>query len=184
MAQQTEQKPDAVQFLEAQHEEIRGLFADLRGAGTAEKADVFQCLVRLLAVHETAEEMIVHPEARRADAGDPIVEQRLAEEAEAKQMLAHLEELGADDPRFSAELTAFEQAVLDHAGREEREEFPLLYEVHDEDVLRRMTSQLKVAEGMAPTHPHPHGPESATGNFLIGPFVSMVDRVKDALRRS
>jgi hemerythrin superfamily protein len=184
MTQQTEPKPDVVEFLEAQHDEIRTLFADLRSASAADKGDVFQCLVRLLAVHETAEEMAVHPAVRRAEGGDAIVQRRLDEESEAKQMLADLEDMGVDDPRFSASLAAFEQAVLGHAEQEEQQEFPLLYEVHDEEVLRGMTSQVKVAEAMAPTHPHPHGPESATGNLLVGPFVSMVDRVRDALRRS
>jgi hemerythrin superfamily protein len=139
--------------------------------------------VRLLAVHETAEEIAIHPDVRRAGSGDAIVEQRLGEEAEAKRMLAELEKMGVDDPRFSAGLATFEAAVVDHAEREEQEEFPLLYEVHAEDVLRRMTSQLKMAEWMAPTHPHPHGPEGAIGNVLVGPFVSVVDRVRDALRR-
>jgi hemerythrin superfamily protein len=171
MAQQSDPKPDVVDFLEAQHEEIRELFADLRRAGSPDKAEVFQCLVRLLAVHETAEEIAIHPDVRRAGSGDAIVEQRLGEE------------MGVDDPRFSAGLATFEAAVVDHAEREEQEEFPLLYEVHDEDVLRRMTSQLKMAEWMAPTHPHPHGPEGAIGNVLVGPFVSVVDRVRDALRR-
>jgi hypothetical protein len=45
-----------------------------------------------------------------------------------------------------------------------------------------MTSELEVAEAMAPTHPHKMAPESAAGNLLVGPFVAMVDRVRDALR--
>lgn len=178
----TDSKPDAVEFLEHQHEEIRALFKDLRNAGKAEKAEVFQCLVRLLAVHETAEEMVIHPHARAAETGDAIVKIRLGEESEAKQMLADLEKMGVDDPKFDAQLKAFERAVLDHAEHEEDEEFPLLYEVHDETVVRRMTAQLKLAQGMAPTHPHPHGPDTAIGNLLVGPFVSVVDRVRDALK--
>jgi hypothetical protein len=37
-----------------------------------------------------------------------------------------------------------------------------------------------MAEGMAPTRPHKAAPESAVGNLLVGPFVAMVDRVRDA----
>ncbi|MCA1672167.1 MAG: hypothetical protein LC799_08180 [Actinobacteria bacterium] len=41
---------------------------------------------------------------------------------------------------------------------------------------------LESAEARAPRHPHPHGPESALGNILVGPFVAVVDRVHDTLR--
>ncbi|MBV8981501.1 MAG: hypothetical protein JO086_11425 [Acidimicrobiia bacterium] len=45
-----------------------------------------------------------------------------------------------------------------------------------------MGKQLQMAEKMAPTHPHPHGPEGALGNLVIRPFVVMVDKVRDALK--
>jgi hemerythrin superfamily protein len=182
VSETTTTKPDAVEFLEQQHEQIRGMFADLRRADSQQKAELFQCLVRLLAVHETAEEMVIHPAARRAEAGNDIVQQRLEEENAAKQMLADLEERGVDDAEFSARLAAFETAVRDHSSHEEQHEFPLLHELHDEEALRKMTTMVKVAEGIAPTHPHPHGPDGALGNLAVGPFVSLVDRVKDALR--
>ena len=60
--------------------------------------------------------------------------------------------------------------------------FPLLERTVDEEQLRRMTSALKVAEGVAPTHPHKAAPESAVGNMVVGPFVAIVDRVRDAIR--
>jgi hypothetical protein len=37
---------------------------------------------------------------------------------------------------------------------------------------------------MAPTHPHPHGPTSGIGNQLVGPFVAMVDKVRDKLAKA
>jgi hypothetical protein len=39
-----------------------------------------------------------------------------------------------------------------------------------------------LAEKFAPTHAHRMAPESAVGNLLVGPFVAMVDRVRDAIR--
>jgi hypothetical protein len=45
-----------------------------------------------------------------------------------------------------------------------------------------MRTSLEAAEAMAPTHPHPHGAESAVGNMVVGPFVAVVDKVRDALR--
>jgi hypothetical protein len=43
-----------------------------------------------------------------------------------------------------------------------------------------MRKAVKFAESVAPTRPHP-GVESAPANMLAGPFVAMVDRVRDAL---
>lgn len=178
----TDQKPDVIELLEQQHQEIRRLFEEVRAASGEQRAEAFKCLVRLLAVHETAEEELIHPEARRSDSAGSIVDARVAEESDAKQMLADLEELDVDAMEFDAQLDALRQAVLAHAEREEHEEFPLLRDVHDERVLRRMSTELKAAEAMAPTHPHPHGPDSATGNLLVGPFVAVADRVRDAIK--
>lgn len=51
----------------------------------------------------------------------------------------------------------------------------------DADDLKRMTIAVKAAQAIAPTHPHP-GVESAKLNFALGPFASMLDRARDALR--
>jgi len=173
--------PTAVQFLEQQHEEIRQLFGQLETATGDERREIFTCLVRLLAVHETAEEEVVHPAVRAADGGREVVELRLKEEAEAKQALSELEQAGPDAPDFSTRLTALRTAVESHASSEEQQEFTLLRNLHDQDALRGMTTLLKAAEAIAPTHPHPHGPESAIGNLAVGPFVAVADRVRDAI---
>jgi hemerythrin superfamily protein len=60
-------------------------------------------LVRLLAVHESAEEQILHPAARH-DAGDSVVDARLHEEDEAKHILSDLYDLGTDNPEFDTKL--------------------------------------------------------------------------------
>ena len=174
---------DAVDLLTAQHDEVRQLFAQLDGGG-AGRSDLFDCLVRLLAVHETAEEEVVYPALRRTGPeGERVAEARKAEEDEAKTMLADLEKLGVDGEGFDVQLELLRTAVLAHADSEEREVFPLLRRSLDAETLQSMRTALDAAERMAPTHPHPHGPESALGNLLVGPFVAVVDKVRDALRR-
>uniref|UniRef100_UPI0024538F81 hemerythrin domain-containing protein n=1 Tax=Nocardia farcinica TaxID=37329 RepID=UPI0024538F81 len=77
---------DAVTYLVGQHRRIRELFDEVAGAAdTGERERKFFELRRLLAVHETAEEEIIHPLARRAiDNGDAVVDARLEEENKAK----------------------------------------------------------------------------------------------------
>ena len=180
MAQTTQQ--DAVRFLRDQHDTVRELFARVASSTGDQRRETFEPLVRLLAVHETAEEMVVYPTIRRTSEGEAIAEARLQEEDEAKKQLAELEKLDVSSAEFDTLFATIRAAVESHAEAEEREVFPLLERITDDEQLQRLGSALRAAEGMAPTHPHKTAPESATGNMLMGPFVAIVDRVRDALR--
>jgi hemerythrin superfamily protein len=172
---------DVVYFLKEQHEQIKQLFSELRAANGPAKEAAFFALRRLLAVHETAEEEIVHPAARRAlPDGDSVVDARLLEENEAKQSLSKLEGMEIDSAEFKTELNFLERSVLTHARAEEQEEFNRLGSSLDQDRLERMRTAAEFAERMAPTRPHP-GVESAAANLLLGPFAAMLDRARDAL---
>jgi hypothetical protein len=132
--------------------------------------------------HETAEEEVLHPVARAdLEDGNDVVADRLAEENEAKKLLSRLEELEPGDSQFMALLDQLRFAVLAHARAEERYEFMQLRDRSDPATLRSMASAIRAAEATAPTHPHPDM-ESATANLAAGPFVAIVDRVKDAIR--
>jgi hemerythrin superfamily protein len=170
---------DVVSFLKEQHEEIKQLFHTVQKSNGAEREQAFYSLRRLLAVHETAEEEIVHPAARSGlPDGDSIVEARLAEEHEAKKVLAELENLDVDSMEFSKKLSLLEQSVLAHAMAEERLEFERLADVFDAERLQSMRKAAEFAEKVAPTRPHP-GVESRAANLLAGPFASMIDRTRD-----
>lgn len=119
----TTEDRDVIDLLLAQHEQIKGLFAGIVVADGERKGDLFNDLVRLLAVHESAEEQVVHP-AARSSAGDEVVEARLHEESEAKHALSDLYDLGVNHPEFDARLAMLEKAVVEHATHEEQEEFP------------------------------------------------------------
>ncbi|MGN9844089.1 hemerythrin domain-containing protein [Nonomuraea sp. H19] len=175
---------DVVDLLLHQHEEIKGLFDEVENAAPEDKAEAFQRLVRLLAVHETAEEEIVHPYARRKiDHGDEVVDDRLAEENSAKDMLTLMEEAGVDDPKFAVNLATLRTAVIAHAEAEEREEFPRFRQATGDKERQAMAVGVKAAEAMAPTHPHP-GVETATQNLLLGPPVAIMDRARDVIRKA
>lgn len=133
------------------------------------------------AVHEAAEEEIVHPAARRAlPDGDAIVEARLEEEREAKTLLTELEKLDCDSIEFEEQFAICRATIIGHAEAEERDEFAKLGEKLDAGRLARMRKAAELAEAVAPTRPHP-GVESAAANLLVGPFASMIDRSRDAL---
>lgn len=182
MSAEISNNQDVVDYLKAQHQTIKALFIetlDAPDAAAQEKA--FNQLRALLAVHETAEEMMVHPRVRRkVDGGDRIVAERLHEEHDSKVALQEIEKLDFGTAEFSKAVIHLQQAVLEHAEKEEAEEFTRLEDELDRDELTKMTAAVQAAERIAPTHPHP-GVESALANFAVGPFASVLDRAKDAL---
>ena len=132
MAAITSPRRDVVTHVHRQHETIRRLFDDVRNTAPAERAAAFQPLVRLLAVHETAEEMVVYPALLLAgSAARAVVRERKSEEDAAKNQLADLEGVDASSRQFLTGLDALREVVLEHAEAEEREVFPLLEEHRD-----------------------------------------------------
>lgn len=175
---------DVVALLMRQHGDIRNLFDEVEQSQGEERRDAFRRLVRLLAVHETAEEEVVHPFVRRAvEGGEQVVRDLLAEEKSAKETLAVLDDMDTDDPKFMPRLMQLRTEVQEHARAEERYEFAHIRRSTDVTNLAAMAKAVKAAEAMAPTRPHP-GVESATANVALGPVAALMDRTKDAVRKT
>src|SRR4029077_6215321 len=105
---------DVVKFLKGQHDLIKDMFEEVFSASDPKAREkAFFDLRKLLAVHETAEEMVVHPRARREIADrDKIVDSRLKEEHQAKEQLSNLENIDVASKQFIDELTKFKDAVI------------------------------------------------------------------------
>ncbi|WSB95056.1 hemerythrin domain-containing protein [Streptomyces cellulosae] len=175
---------DVVSLLMRQHGDIRNLFDEVEATSGEERRDAFRRLVRLLAVHETAEEEVVHPFVRRSVAGgQEIVEDRLKEEREAREMLAVLDDMDPDGPDFLPKLIELRRDVQMHARAEERYEFIHIRRSTDVTDLAAMAKAIKAAEAMAPTRPHP-GVESGAKNMALGPVAALMDRTKDTVRKA
>jgi hemerythrin superfamily protein len=173
---------DVVDLLLAQHARIEELFILVAGSTGEARREAFDDLARLLAVHETAEEEVVHPLARqRVDGGDALIDDRLDEERQAKEMLTELINADVDDEGFDTALRLLRDAVLTHARYEERYEFPQLRAKVPAAQLRALAGAVRAAEALAPTRPHP-GAESATANLIAGPALAVIDRARDLIR--
>src|SRR3979411_917544 len=170
-------REDVITLLQRQHEEIRELFGEVERADGDARRAAFRRLVRLLSVHEAAEEELVHPKVRQQDGGQPVVEARLDEERRAKELLSTMDGMGVGAEGFDTLLIKLREDVLAHAEYEEREEFPLLRKAHDPKRLGAQGQTVRAAEAMAPTRPHP-GLQGATANVLLGPPVAIMDRAR------
>lgn len=176
---------DVIATILADHAEIKNLFSQVDSApGNDAKRDAFERLVRKLAVHETAEEEVVHPLLYGAPGGEAVAEARMNEESESKELLSEIEKKGVEDLTFEARFAQLRTKVLAHAEREESEEHPKLEQAVGQDKLQRLAGVFRAAESMAPTHPHPKGPDTALGNMIVGPFAAVADRARDAIRKA
>ena len=174
---------DVVRVLLEQHARIRALFAEVNSESGEHKKQAFDELRALLAVHETAEEMVLRPATKRVgdDRGDRVADARNEEESEANKVLKDLESLDVESPEFDAKLAEFEKAVDSHAEAEESEEFPLILDSCDESERQTMGSHMLTAEKIAPTHPHPSPAGSTPAQVAVGPIASLIDRTRDAI---
>ncbi len=163
------------------HAKIKAMMTEVETTTGEAKRDAFEDLVRQLAVHETAEEEVVHPLAKDAG-GDQVANERLREEDAAKKLLADLDGMDVTSPDFEPRFTQLRMNVLEHAEREEREEHPLIAGAESPEELERAGRLFGIAESMAPTHPHRAAPESRAGNLVMGPILTIVDDVRDAIR--
>jgi hemerythrin superfamily protein len=175
-------KDDVLDILISQHDEIRDLFHKVAQAGGKQRREFFADLVRLLAVHESAEEEVVHPMARKEiDDGDDVVESRLQEEQEARDALTELHDLGVDHPEFASKLLALASAITAHATYEEDEEFRFLRERVPPSLLQEMAGAVQAAQAELPKGGRPERAES-TASTLEGRPVAIFERVQGAVR--
>ena len=171
---------DVIAILLHQHARIRDLFTEVKALHGRDRREAFDELRALLAVHETAEEMVLRPVTSDV-AGKDVVDARNAEEKEANEVLAKLEDLDVDGTDFEAQFAAFEKAVDSHAEAEENEEFPAVQAQCDDEKRHAMGSRLKAAESVAPTRPHPTTAGSTVAQRTVGPIASLIDRTRDAI---
>lgn len=172
---------DVVGILLEQHARIKELFAAVRGASGDEKSDRFNELRALLAVHETAEQIVLRPNtAERVN--KRIAEARIQEEVEATKSLAELEELDLESPAFAASFAEFEKDVNEHSEAEEHEEFPAIVAGYTVEERQRMGRLLTATEQIAPTRAHPRVAGHPIATVATLPVASIIDRARDALR--
>jgi hypothetical protein len=168
-----------ISLLLEQHSKIRDMFTAVQMASGWQRRELFDQLRELLAVHESAEELVLRPVSRK-DAGGQVVYSRNEEEADAAHALAELEKMDVSSEEFARGLAELEKAVTDHAEREELEEFRAVQAAHTDDELRALGDKLLKAEAKAPNHPHPSVAGSPAAQRVVGPFAALLDRARDA----
>jgi iron-sulfur cluster repair protein YtfE (RIC family) len=170
---------DVVEVLLAQHGRVRELIAEVIDAQGEERRRPFDELRTLLAVHEAAEESIVHPVSHQTDDGE-VADARIAEEHDAAKEIAHLESMDISGPEFAEAFAAFAQAVAEHAEKEESEEFPALRRDISAQDLRAMAGRVMTGQEDALIHMGERTPNGADAE--AEPFSDKLDQAATAMK--
>jgi len=147
---------DIADIVGPQHERVKALLHKVRQTTGRERAEVFYALRLTLAVHETAEEQAIHPQAlRELGDYDRAASDRIAEEQTAAQTIRALELLDVDSDQFTYSFEGLAASVVDHAAAEESDEWPALRHITDVAIVTKMVEQMRAVPELVgcPTAP-------------------------------
>ena len=144
---------DCISLLTADHNRVRGLFAQFGKAhdkdDAAAMAAVAKKIATELSVHTSIEEEIFYPWVHGlSDELADVVDEGIEEHHEVKVLLAEVAALEPEDPAWVAKLTVVIENVGHHAKEEETEMFPKLRSVTSAGDRDEIGAQLDARKGL------------------------------------
>lgn len=128
---------DPFSILEQDHEEVDELFDEYSEADEdfedeedliAAKMSLIEEICEKLTIHARIEEEIVYPELRAAIEQPELIDESEIEHSIAKDLIAQLESMDADDPELDLTVETLAQCIRAHVAKEETEVFPMARE--------------------------------------------------------
>ena len=179
-----ESQTDIVKILIEDHQEVKQFFERFDADMDLEARDgLFRELTATIVRHEVAEEETVYPALRETgEQGERVADARIHEQSEAEELPRSMEQMDVMSESFELAFHRLHGAVLQHAQNEESEAFPLLERLTSPEDRLRMGERYEHAKESAPSHPHPHAPDTPPGNRIAGPIAAVADQVRDAFR--
>jgi iron-sulfur cluster repair protein YtfE (RIC family) len=120
---------DAIELLQEDHREVEALFNEYEQLGddVDAKESLAAEICEKLTVHAQIEEEIFYPAARQALGEETeVVDEAEEEHADAKQLIAEIEEMSPEDDDYDAKVKSLSEAIAHHVEEEESEMFPNL----------------------------------------------------------
>ena len=120
---------DAVDLLDADHIAVKKLFtqfkklAEAKAPGDERKA-IADKICMELTVHAEIEEQIFYPAARVAIKDDDLLNEAEVEHASAKDLIAQISDMDADEELFDAKVIVLGEYIDHHVEEERNEMFP------------------------------------------------------------
>lgn len=109
-----------------QHGMISAAFRTAKSGSEEDQRSATKQLLRLLAMHEAAEQLTIHPALAHAGGGPlGVGDDRMAEERQTVQLIERLQEFDLGSYEYNMQFALLEEAVTHHATAEETSELPL-----------------------------------------------------------
>ncbi len=183
---------DVFTVLGQDHEEVKQMLAELekgpsRVTGASQdqlalRKKMTQELIIEESKHEALEEMYFWPAVREhLAAGHTLADEATGQEQEAKQVLAGLDKLDADDAGFEKLLAKFTVAARQHIEFEETQVWPSLRAALTAETAAELGARIADGKSSAPTRPHPHTPPTPGALKAAGPVAAATDKVRDTI---
>ena len=185
---------DVFEVLRADHAQVQDMLLalqesqDYAPAGDAGKTvqaarqEVAKMLIIDSSRHEAAEEQYFWPIVReRLEDGNELADGAIAQESEAKNVLARLDKLTSTDDEFAKLIAEFIPAARAHIAFEESQVWPSLRAALSAAEAEELGAKIRKAEDKGPTRPHPHTPANPAILKTAGPVVAALDKLRDAM---
>ena len=122
--------PDAIALLTEDHKKVQKLFKEFKKIKEAnsdnDKQDLVKEICNELTIHAQLEEEIFYPAARETIDEQDLLDEAEVEHASAKELIAQLQSMEADDELYDATVTVLGEYVTHHIQEEQEEIFPKL----------------------------------------------------------
>ncbi|MCU1464670.1 MAG: hypothetical protein JWM72_598 [Actinomycetia bacterium] len=179
---------DAIALLKSDHREVEQLFKRFEKAGSGAhrvKGQLVASMIEALSRHAEIEELVFYPAVReQMSRAESDVLEALEEHHVVKVVLRELESMDPAAERFDAKVTVMMEAVRHHVKEEEGELFPKVRRQIDRRELVELGEQLRRAQRVVPTRPHPGAPDTPPGNVVAGAAVAVMDRARTVGKRA
>lgn len=175
-----------VEAVRSDHAAFRDVMLSIEATahlGPREKLAAVFDLVRAVAQHSMAEELVLYPLARATlPAGQHATDVDLAFHRQLRSELSALSWCSPYDPALDAKLMRAWATLSEHMAEEERELLPALESAATPERLLAAGRMFGAAKMLAPTRPHVAAPMTPPLNLIASVFTAPLDWAMDLWR--
>jgi hemerythrin superfamily protein len=114
-------RKDAISLLKADHRQVEEWFSEFEKSRAASKKQQLAAKIcEALVIHTTIEEEIFYPAFLQATEDKDTHHEAVVEHDGAKQLIAQIREMSAEDDYFEAKVTVLSEMIKHHVKEEEK----------------------------------------------------------------
>jgi hemerythrin superfamily protein len=176
-------KSHIIDLIVKDHRTVDSLFNEWKSTKDEKQAEKLQReITKELSAHAAVEEQLLYP-ALRNMYGAQMADHNIQEHAKVKELLVKLKSAKPLTSDYTSMQDTLINDVRHHVKEEEQDIFPRLKKDMNEEKLREMGTYWNQLKKVAPTEPHPGAPATPPGNYIAGPILSFIDKLKEVITK-